>query len=80
MGQTLQIESNMKLYIGFILAYLHLTLAHSKVQDQGHAYFENLANGERILPSNRSHILTFDWHIHKCEPWQILMVNVNEIF
>ena len=41
--------SNSKSYMGFHLQYLYLTLAHCKIQGQGHVHFHNeyLGNGER---------------------------------
>ena len=32
---------NCKIYMGFRLAYLHLTFANSKVYSQGHAHFDS---------------------------------------
>ena len=48
-GQTLLLEVNRKSHLGFRLAYLHLTLAHSNGQGQGQSYLEceNLLRGDR---------------------------------
>ena len=37
--ETLVLSSNRNSSMGFQFAYLPLTLIHSKVQGQGHAYF-----------------------------------------
>ena len=39
-GWTLQFPSSSKSCISFRLTYLHLTLAHSKAQGQGHPHFD----------------------------------------
>ena len=46
---------NGKSYMGFRLVFIHMSLAHSKGQVQGHAYFnseylgnEYLGNGDRL--------------------------------
>ena len=46
------------IYIGFPLAYLHLTMANSTGQGQGHVFFncEYLVDDDRVdnsIPSNR---------------------------
>ena len=42
------LPSNSESYIGFLLAYLHLTLAHSKGHTQGHAIdSKQIGNGDR---------------------------------
>ena len=38
-GQTLLLPTKIKSYTEFPLAYVHLTLAHSKGQGEGHADF-----------------------------------------
>ena len=45
----LLLKSNNNSCMGFRLAYLYLTLEHSKGQDQGHAQFDNkyLGNSDR---------------------------------
>ena len=55
---------NEKSYMDFRMVYLHLTLAHSKVQRQGHGHFDNelLGNGDRVkllLPSNSKSSMGF---------------------
>ena len=40
LGQTLLLPTNRKSYMAFRLAYLHLTLGHSKGQGQGYTYFD----------------------------------------
>ena len=42
---------------GLWLAYLHLTLTHSKGQDQGHAHFDSeyIGNGERYDKNYNCH-------------------------
>ena len=47
-GHTLQLQTHRKWLVAFRLAYLHLTLAHSKCEGQGHAHFhcEYLANDD----------------------------------
>ena len=49
-GRTnIAILTHRKLHVAFRLAFLHLTLAHSKCQGKGHAHFDcqYLANGDR---------------------------------
>ena len=39
--QKFQLPSNIKSYMGFRLAYRHLTLTTSKGQGQGHVHFDD---------------------------------------
>ena len=55
----------------FRLAYLYLTLHHSKSRSQGHAHLdcEYVANGDRYCKHCNchyigSHMWSFDWHIY----------------
>ena len=41
MGKTLLLPTYMKSQLAIKLAYLHLILAHSKSQGQGHAYYDH---------------------------------------
>ena len=48
-GQTLIVLSNIKLCMDFQIAYLYLTLTHSKVDGEGcaHFYSEYIGHGEK---------------------------------
>ena len=46
-GKKLLLPTRMKLHVTFRMAYLHLTLPHSKGQDQVHFNCEYVGNGDR---------------------------------
>ena len=67
----------MKSYMGFRLAYLHLTLTNSKGQGPDYVHFDDDYQGNYDIPPNsKSQIWLFVWYIW---PWLILKVIVKII-
>ena len=61
--ETLLSPLNRNYYVIFQLAYIHLTVAHSKGHRQSRAYFdcEYLANGGRYSNHLCAHLIRFSW-------------------
>ena len=72
---------NGKLFLGFRMAYLHLTLAHSKAEGQGHADFDNeyLGNDDREDKNYYCHqVKSHTWLLHiYIWIWAIVKVKVK---
>ena len=64
--QKLVMSTDRKLLVVFLLAYLHLNLAHSKDQGQGCVNFDcgYLANDDRLYKHCKSHVAFWSAYLH----------------